>query len=664
MSSINVISSGLDVQTIVDQLIQIERAPINNLENQTSTLQSKLKAFQSYNTKLSTLLDKLNNALFKDETAPLSVPYGFAQRLARSVFAARTASSSDESAIAVSADKGASVGGYTVTVSSLARAKTEASSNFADTSSTNTGTGTLTLQVGTKDPVTITIDSTNNTLEGIRDSINNANAGVNATIMNDGSSSPYRLLVTANDTGTQNAFTITDSLSGGQALNLTETQGATDAQFTVNGISLSKSSNTVSDVIAGVSLTLKATTAAPVQVTVGKDTDAVVAGIKEVIDAYNDVNAFANSQFRYDASTKTAGVLAGDMTLRTTLAKVRDILTGGVTNSYTSLHYIGEVGLEYNGDGSLSLDEAQLRKAIDSNPTAVAALFLGEGAEGAAASVTASDPRVTYRSKTAATQPGTYAIEVTGLAERASVVGGQAVYNLLLDEALTITYGGSQVTVDLLAGDSLSAVVSKINSALSANGLAATAADDGTGRIMVTTNGYGSSETISVVSDLDSAPGTTGFGTAPVTATGTDVAGTINGNLAIGNGHTLTGANGNSEEGLSLDIAQSSTGSYGTVTVTPDSAPSEGSSILVNLRTMLDSITDPLSGPIHTATDGLNNTIRGLQDRISDYEDRLEVRREQLTAEYSRADQALRMLTVLQNQLNGQLGTLSQLTQQ
>ena len=294
----------------------------------------------------------------------------------------------------------------------------------------------------------------------------------------------------------------------------------------------------------------------------------------------------------------------------------------------------------------------------------MAALFLGEGAEGAAASVTASDPRVTYLSKTAATQPGTYAIEVTGLAERASVVGGQAVYNLLLDEALTITYGGSQVTVDLLAGDSLSAVVSKINSALSANGLAATADDDGTGRIMVTTNGYGSSETISVVSDLDSAPGTTGFGTAPVTATGTDVAGTINGNLAIGNGHTLTGANGNSEEGLSLDIAQSSTGSYGTVTVTPDSAPSEGSSILVNLRTMLDSITDPLSGPIHTATDGLNNTIRGLQDRISDYEDRLEVRREQLTAEYSRADQALRMLTVLQNQLNGQLGTLSQLTQQ
>jgi len=663
MSSINVINSGLDVQTLVDQLIKLERAPIERFERQTTNLQSKVKALQSFNTKLSTLLNKLDNALYKGETALLSVPAGFARRFAKSIFAVRNASSSDESAVLAVAAKGASVGSYAVTVSSLAKARTEASANFADTDTTRAGTGTIVIQVGTKDAVTINIDETNNTLEGVRAAINNANAGVSATILNDGSSSPYRLLLTAKGTGTANAFTVTENLTGGQALNLTETQAAVDAQFTVNGISLTKSSNTVSDVISGVTFTLKATTAAPVEVTVEADTDAAIAGLKELIDAYNEVASFANSQARYNAETKQAGILAGDATLRNTILKIQDALTRQITSSFTGLRYVGEVGLRFNTDGSMSLDETKLRSALESDLTGVAALFLGDGAAGTAENISLSDPRVTYNSKTAATQAGTYAVEITGLAQPASAVGGQTISSLAQDETLTITYGAVQTTVDLLSGDSLTTVLDKINAALAGNGVAAAASDDGTGRIMVTTTGYGSSEAITVVSNVDNIAGSTGFGTTPTTATGTDIAGSINGNAAIGSGFTLTGASGNPEEGLGLTIAQSATGGYGTVTFTPATAGEESDGILVGLRTMLKSVTDPLSGPIHRTTDAFNNTIKNLDQQISKYEDRLEVRRQQLLQEYTRADQALKMMSVLQSSLSNQLGTLSQITQ-
>jgi len=663
MSSINVINSGLDVQTLVDQLIKLERAPIERFERQTTNLQSKVKALQSFNTKLSTLLNKLDNALYKGETALLSVPAGFARRFAKSIFAVRNASSSDESAVLAVAAKGASVGSYAVTVSSLAKARTEASANFADTDTTRAGTGTIVIQVGTKDAVTINIDETNNTLEGVRAAINNATAGVSATILNDGSSSPYRLLLTAKGTGTANTFTVTENLTGGQALNLTETQAAVDAQFTVNGISLTKSSNTVSDVISGITFTLRATTAAPVEVTVEADTDAAIAGLKELIDAYNEVASFANSQARYNAETKQAGILAGDATLRNTILKIQDALTRQITSSFTGLRYVGEVGLRFNTDGSMSLDETKLRSALESDLTGVAALFLGDGAAGTAENISLSDPRVTYNSKTAATQAGTYAVEITGLAQPASAVGGQTISSLAQDETLTITYGAVQTTVDLLSGDSLTTVLDKINAALAGNGVAAAASDDGTGRIMVTTTGYGSSEAITVVSNVDNIAGSTGFGTTPTTATGTDIAGSINGNAAIGSGFTLTGASGNPEEGLGLTIAQSATGGYGTVTFTPATAGEESDGILVGLRTMLKSVTDPLSGPIHRTTDAFNNTIKNLDQQISKYEDRLEVRRQQLLQEYTRADQALKMMSVLQSSLSNQLGTLSQITQ-
>ena len=474
MSSVNLIGGGIDVTTLVDQLIYVEGASIRSMQSQASKTQSKVSAFQAINTRLSSLLNKVNDVLFKGDAATLSTPYSFEDRFASSVFASLTARSSDEDFITASGAKGSASGSFAISVSALAQAQTSASANFADTTS-EFQTGTISIQVGTEDPVEITIDSSNNTLDGIRRAINTADAGVTASIINDGSAgTPYRLLVSSNDTGTENAFTITPSLSGaGQTLSFAVTNEADDAELNVNGIDIVKGTNNISDVIDGVTLNLKALTTSTVTVTAAPDLDAIVTALKDLASAYNDANTYINTQYKYDSNTKTAGVLSGDATLRSVQAKIQSLVTQSVSNPFTDLSVLSQAGFEFNRDGSITINETDLRDALSENPLNVAALFLGNG--------TAPD--------------------------------------------------------EINPGD-------------------------------------------------------------------------------------------------------------------------EGSSPIVNLRSALKTITDPLSGPIHHATDGLHNTIRQLNSQIDEYEDRLEVRRDLLLMEFSKADQALKLMGVTQSALSAQVGSL------
>ena len=656
-SAINLTNSILDVAGIVDNLIYIDSAPVRDMQRQVSTLESKVKAYQSLNTMLSALSDTVNKMLFGDTEAPFNKPYSFADRLSDSIFASCQVKSSNEDAVSATASNAMTGGSYSILVNSLAQAQSMASTGFADTTSTATGTGTITIAKAGSDPVTININGVNGTLKGVCDAINNANAGVTATIINDGSATaPYRLLIRANDTGTANSFTITENLTGGQAPGFTQTQAASDAQFVVNGISIVKSSNTVSDVIDGVTFTLKEASTSPVTLTVEKNIDAVVEAMKEFAAAYNNIAEFINSQFKYSPETGTAGVLAGDSTLRRIQSNLQTQIIRSVSNQFTGSMVAGQAGLEFNRDGSLTVNESKLREALADDFNAVAALFLGDGME--AGGVATSDFRVAYGGKTPATQSGTYAIQVDSLAEQASVRGAQAITTLIRDETLTITSGGLSAVVSLLRRDSLSTVLFKINAALSARGMAITAADDG-GRIRITSNSYGSSQNITVVSTGDGTAGTSGFSGTSATDIGADIAGTIGGHAAIGSGLTLTGAAGQPEEGLVLSIAQTTTGSYGTVTVAPDSEGIAGASILMSLSGILDGITDPLSGPIHSATDGLNRSIENLNDQIEAYQERLEKKRVMLTQEFNEADEALRLMSVTQAQLQSQISTLS-----
>jgi flagellar hook-associated protein 2 len=653
---VNLTNSMLDVGTIVANLINVDSFPVRSMQSQITTIQSKVSAYQSLNTKLSALSDKVSALLYGDKGAPAVTPYSYSDRLASSLFSKCGIKSSNEDQISATASNANTAGTYSIAVGNLAQARTMISSGFADTTSTATGTGTITITTGSGTPKVVTINSANSTLKGVCDAINNASAGVTATIINDGSSTPYKLLIAANDTGTANSFTITDSLSGGRALSLTESQASKDAQFTLNGVSISKSSNTISDVIGGVTFTLKSPTTSPVTLNVEKDAESVVSAIKDIVTAYNTVNSFFSSQFKYNATTKSSGVLAGDASLRSVQSNLQNQFMQLVSNRFTNLSVGGQVGLDFSRDGSLSIDETKLRDALSKDYTAVAALFLGDGTP--AGGVSATDSRVSYDAKTIATQAGTYALQVGSLAQQATAIGSQTITNLSDDENLTIDYGSATATVALLQNDSLSTVLSKINSAFSAQGMAVTATDDGTGKIKIATNNYGSSQALTIVSDRDAFSGTTGIGTTPITTIGVDIAGTINGNDAVGNGLTLIGANGQPEEGLSFSVAQTTIGSYGSITVAPYSKGIAGSSILMNLFSALKGITDPLSGPIHNATDGLNRTISSLNDEISSYQERLDKEKAMLTEQFNQADQALRLMTVTQSSLQSQLGSL------
>ena len=655
--SINLMSSSIDVSTIVENLMYVERAPVRIMESKVSTLEGKVGAYQSLNTKLSALADKLNTLLFGSSDAPLTQPYSFADRLSKSIFAQSEMISSDEDAISATASGVAAGGSYAITVSSLAQAHTMISSSFADATSTSIGTGTVTITGGSGEPVTLTLNDTNSTLNGLRDAINNAQAGVTATIINDGSSTPYRLMLTSNDTGTANAFTVTSSLSGGQSPTFSQTQAATDAQFTVNGVSIIKSSNTISDVIDGVTLTLKNQTAAPVTLRAQRDTDAIVTALNEFVTAYNAVNSFINSQFTYNADAEGAGILAGDSTLRRVQSLLQNPLSQSVKNPYTNLAVASQAGLEFSRDGSLSLNESEFREAIGNNFTAVAALFLGDGTP--AGGATASDRRVNFAGKTPLTQAGTYAIQVDALAQRASATGNQVVSLLSGDETLTITSGTSTAIVSLLQDDSLTTVLSKINESLMAHGIAATARDDGAGRIHLYTNNYGSSQTLTIVSDREDLSGTTGFGSAPVTVAGTDIAGSINGHVATGKWPHPHRSRRTARRWIERKHLPDGDGQLRLRHGCLGTEGVAGTSILMRLFTALDGLTDSLSGPIVNATDGLKKNIESLNDQISEYEMRLEKRRETLTAEYDAADQALRLMTVLQSSLASQISSLS-----
>ena len=652
-SAINLVNPVIDVPTIVDGLIQIESAPITQMQNETSALQSKISAFQSLNTKLATLLDKVDNVLYNGGTVPLNTPGSFSARLNGSVFTASKATSSNTNVLTATASQNAANGTYSITVANLAKARTDLSDGFLDPNTVLTGTGTLSISIGSGPAVDVSIDSTNNTLQGVASAINAKNAGVTAAVINDGSATPYRLVITSSQTGKANSFNITDGLVGGKALNLGNVVLADDAKINVNGIDISRSTNTITDVISGATLNLVTTSAAPTTVTVGADLDAMVSAVKGLVSAYNDVNTAITNQSQYNTQTKTAGVLSGDSNVRSIQNKLQTIITGIVSNSYTTYSVLSQVGLNFNRDGSLSLDESKFRSAAASNLSSVAGLFLGSGP--------VSDSRVRYNSQTSATQAGTYDIQVTRLAAQAVAAGSLQVTSLSQNENLTISVDASSpVIVALASGDTLGDVLQKINGALSGAGVAATAVNDGTGAIKISTTAFGSSESISVVSD-QAGSGSTGFGTTGVSGTGTDIAGTINGHAAVGSGLTLTGADTYAEAGLSLTIAQTSIGSYGSVEVSDGSTNPDGVSPMVNLHTALESITDPLSGPIHHMTDAYSQSIKALNDRISDYQDRLEVRRQILTAEYNQADQALRLLTVNQSSLSAQTASLSKI---
>jgi len=360
--------TGLDVNALISGLVKAEHRSVD-------VLQAQKVRYQAQDGVFTALISALGN--LKSSAQGLSLANDFNKR---------SATSNDATVLTASADSTASVGSYSIVVDRLAAAKTIRSTSFAATTAT-IGTGTLTITVGSTN-TSVTVDGTNNTLTGLKDAINGSGAAVTATIVNVGTSASadYRLVVQSKDTGTANAVTISGTLSGGAdpfSGGGEVVQAAADALFSVNGLTVTRGSNTVSDVVTGITFTmLKAgdadgvveTTDASAKVTVATDSASVKSSVKKLVDDYNAVNKIINDQFKLNPDTKKQGALGGDASLRGVLSWIRNEVSavGGIGVGYK---YLSDIGITFQKDGSLTVDDAKLANALEKDPTGVSNLF-------------------------------------------------------------------------------------------------------------------------------------------------------------------------------------------------------------------------------------------------------------------------------------------------
>jgi flagellar hook-associated protein 2 len=362
------VGSGLDVNSIIDKLMTIAKQPLTQLQNQATDYNARLSAFGAIKGALSSL-QTATNAL-----------------TARTTFTAKTASVADPSVLSAAASASALAGNYSVSVTQLASAQTVRSSEDYATTADTFNTGTLSISVGGGSAVDVTIDSSNNTLAGIAQAINNAHAGVTASIINDGTTN--RLVLTSNTTGSAGQINVsaTDSGSGGAhalsglaSANLVETLPAQDAIFTALGMTIKRSSNTVSDVIPGVTLNLTksgtTTNPATTVVTVGQDTSTTSDAVNAFVQAYNSAISLIKTDSQFNTTTQTAAVLGGDGTVRSLQMQLNDVLNTMVSGVAGGISSLADIGVSRKSDGTLVVDAAKLNAAISDPNKDVASLF-------------------------------------------------------------------------------------------------------------------------------------------------------------------------------------------------------------------------------------------------------------------------------------------------
>lgn len=358
----------LDVPSLVSQLMSIERQPINKLEAKVTDYQSKISSFGTLKSLVSTLQSSL---------ATLSTK-----------FSAYAATSSDESVLTASASSSAVSGNYTVAVTTLAKAQSlVAAGQASSTAALTASESTVTFVVGGVS-TNITIGA-GASLEDIRAAINTADIGVSATIVNDGSGSPYRLALAATETGAGNAVSSITVQSGGDdtlnsllaynptsnapaTVTMTQAVAAVDAAFTINGIPITSATNTITDAIEGVTLTLKKENSSAT-LTVERDTDGIIEAATSFVESYNALVGQLKSRSSYASGDDTAGSLAGDGTVRLMLNQLRSILSTGATGG--TLTYLVEAGISVQADSSLKLDSTTLKAAMADDFADLANLF-------------------------------------------------------------------------------------------------------------------------------------------------------------------------------------------------------------------------------------------------------------------------------------------------
>jgi flagellar hook-associated protein 2 len=342
------LGQGIDVQQFVQFAVANQQGAITALQNEQTTLGSQT-------TELSQISSDLNN--LQTAANELSDPLG--------ALSALDATSSNTAVVSATTSNTATAGSHTVTVNSLATTSSYYTNELA-TADTAIADGTFNISVGGGTPVAITADSSDDTLNGLAAAINNQNIGVTASVIQDANG--YRLALVSNSTGAPGDITVSGNTSG---LTFTKAVTGTNASLTVDGVPISSASNTVSNVINGVTLNLgTAAPDTPINVDVASDTDQATTAINNFVSAYNTVINDFNTQFAVASDGTGGGPLEND----NTVSEAQSLLLGATAYSITGnsgIVNLASIGVNLNDDGTLSLDSGTLSNALTTHYSAV-----------------------------------------------------------------------------------------------------------------------------------------------------------------------------------------------------------------------------------------------------------------------------------------------------
>ena len=624
MFSVGGLASGLDTNSMITQLMNVERAPVARIEARKAGYQARSDAWQSIRTRLSSLHTSLNavrNAADFDR------------------FSKVTSSDPDAVSVALSSSGATGAASAAFRVEALAaRHQVAATGTFSGTDAL-VGAGTFTLTVGgVAHPLTTTAATT---LGELINEVNDLGAGVKANAVAVGSSS-YRLLVSANGTGADAAFTASGTQASLSAFDVVG-QGA-DSRIVIGdglgAITIERPNNTIDDLVPGATITLKDTTTSAVTVDVSRDVAAAVEAVKSLVAEVNKTVGVIASLTSYDAATKKAGILQGEQAAWQMAADLRTqvsaLAIGGVGAASAA-----SIGITIARGGTFTVDETKLRTAFEADFQGTASV-LGRSA-------TSTDSRLTFLRSSDDTAAGAYPVVVSAGASRAGGTGS-AYASPASDDAFTITQSGKTANVVVTGGSDLATALAQINTALSAAGLTTIKASDESGAIRLQDIRYGSKISFVVAGGSSVTAGLTG------TATGTDVAGTIGGVAATGTGQSLAATTGPAK-GFQVKVTATQAAIVAAGGWLPLGSPTYQEGMAGRLSRYL-ATAEGLTGIVSTASNRWASQIRIANTQIAAYEVRLDQRESTLRRQLTSMESAMSTLSQQGSWMSQQLASL------
>lgn len=566
--------SGLDTSSLIDNLVSVYKAPDGaRLTTKKTLLETQISDY-----------GLLRSAISKFETAASTLGNP-------DTFNAKSASIPTTSLLSVSKlDASASVGEYAINVDAIAKAQTLSSGGFASQTAP-IGKGSLAIRFGTwndsattftldssKTGGTITIDDSNNSLVGLRDAINKANLGVKASILNIGGTN--KLMVTS-PSGASNEVEITATESAGSpglaafnfnntSRNFTQQQGGEDAVVRINGMTVTRSSNHLTDVIPGIEFDLFAkSTTETVSVGITEDKSIGEKAIRDFVTAYNTFLSDTGKLIGFDKEKNANGSLKQDSSAKNLIQQIKAQFGAPITGLSGKFSTLSDLGIRTKLDGTLEIDDdaskpTSFKSAIANNFEAVRDVFVPKKTS------TSAQMNVTKHSDKSVS--GSYAVNITTQATQGGLLGGAISGTFPFDtsgkvltfkvnvngtESGTITLptktyaSAADMAIDLQSLINVDSVLSAAKASTSVS------YNSSSNRFEFTSNDYGSSSKVSITT-VGADMGSLGLSVAAGT-TGTDVAGTVDGVAGFGYGKVLLPALGSKAEGLSITVEPGAT---------------------------------------------------------------------------------------------------------